>query len=164
MNPKHIIAPLVAATLSIIPLNLKAEEKEKVVKLSEIPAAAAKALQSHSADGKIVKVEQDEEKGKISYEAKIETKSGGVSEVTVDASGKLLSVEDVITLAGAPEVVRAAIEKEAAGGKVEKIERVKEDGKTTYEALIASKDKREEVVFSEKGKVVEREDKNRKKD
>jgi uncharacterized membrane protein YkoI len=163
MKDNRIIAAIVAAALSIIPFSLEAEEKEAVVKLSEIPAAAAAALEKHAAGGQIVKVEKDEENGKISYEAQIKTASG-VSEVSVDASGALLSVEDVIALAAAPEAVRTAIEKEAAEGKVEKLERVKEGGKTSYEALIAKKGKREEVVFSESGQVVEREKKTGKKE
>jgi uncharacterized membrane protein YkoI len=161
---QHIITAILATTLTTVPVSLHAEDKEKPVKLSEIPAAASAAIQKHVAGGQIVKVEQDEEKGKVSYEARIKSASGKVSEVTVNATGKLLAVEDVIDLTEAPGAVRTAIEKEAAGGKVEKVERVKEDGKTTYEALISANGKREEVVFSDAGKVVERENKTGKKD
>jgi uncharacterized membrane protein YkoI len=163
MKTHRLTTAFAAAILITAPLSLKAEEKEKTVKLSEIPEAAAAALKKHAAGGQIVKVEQDEEKQKISYEAKIKTKSGE-SEVTVNANGKLLSVEDVIAPADAPAAVRAALEKESAGGTVEKIERVKEGGKTTFEAVIATKGKREEVVFSETGNVVGRESKTGKKD
>jgi uncharacterized membrane protein YkoI len=159
----HITAAIAVAILISTPFPLKAEEREKTVKLSEIPEAAAAALKKYASGGEIVKVEQDEEKQKVSYEAKIKTKSG-VTEVTVDANGKLLSLEDVIAVADAPAAVRAAIEKEAAGGTVEKVERVKEGGKTTFEAVIASKGKREEIVFSETGNVVGRESKTGKKD
>lgn len=140
-----------------------AEEKEKIVKLSEIPAAAAAAIQKLAAGGKIIQVEEAKENGKVTYEAGIKS-SGKVREVTVDAKGRLLSEEEVIALADAPKPVQATIEKEAAGGKIEKIERIKEGGKINYEALISSKNKREEIVLSEKGKVVERENKKGAKD
>ncbi|EDY17594.1 conserved hypothetical protein [Chthoniobacter flavus Ellin428] len=160
----HIIAALFAAAFTTIPVSVKAGESEKAVKLSDLPAAAAAALEKHAAGGQIVKVEQDEENGKISFEAKIKSAAGKISEVSVNAAGKLLAVEDVIELSAAPEAVRTAIEKEATGGKVEKLERVTEDGKTTYEALISANAKRREVVFSSAGKVVERENKTGKKD
>ena len=162
MKQHHLIASVLAA-LTTLPLSLTAGEKEKVVPLSEVPAPVAAAFEKHAAGGKIVKVEQDEENGKITYEAQIKVKDA-VSEVSVDAKGKLVSVEDVIPLAEVPAAVRAAIEKEAGEGKAEKVERVKEGGKTTYEAVIAAKGKREEVVFSETGKVVQRENKNGQKD
>jgi len=160
----HVTAALLAAALVTLPVALKAEDKEIPVKLSEIPVAAATAIEKHVGGGQIVKVERDEEKGKVSYEAKIKSAAGKISEVTVDVTGKLLAVEDVIDLSEAPAAVRAAVEKEATGGKVEKFERVKEDGKTTYEALILAKGKREEVVFSDMGKVTGRENKTGKKD
>jgi|GEM_PF-1155100 len=160
----HVIAALLAAALITIPVALQAEDKEKPVKLSEIPAAAATAIEKRVAGGQIVKVERDEEDGKVSYEARIKSAAGKISEVTVDATGKLLAVEDVIGLSEAPAAVRTAIEKETTGGKVEKLERVKEGGKTTYEALISARGKREEVVFSDTGKVTGRENKTGKKD
>jgi hypothetical protein len=56
------------------------------------------------------------------------------------------------------------MEREHPGGKIEKFERITEGKKVSYEALISSKGKREEIKFDGKGKVIEREDKTGSKD
>ena len=82
-------------------------------------------------------------------------KSGGrTREITVSPAGKLLGEESEIALANAPEAVRTAIGKHAAGAKIGKVERVKEGGKVTYEAVINVKGKKHEVEISGKGKVL----------
>lgn len=136
---------------------------EEKVSIEKIPAAAAKALKEHAGDAKITNLSKEKEEGKTVYEATY-TKKSRVHDVTVNEAGKLLSDEEVVPVSEAPEAVRAAIEKEAPGGKIQKFERIKEGGKVSYEALISSKDKREEIKFDSKGKVLEREDKTHDKD
>lgn len=56
-----------------------------------------------------------------------------------------------------PAAVRATIEKEAAGGKVEEVEKETEHGATFYEAEIVKKGKESYVHVAEDGKVLKRE-------
>ena len=131
---------------------------EQDVSFEKIPAAAAKTLKEHAGGAKITNVSQEKDAGKMVYEATF-TAKGRQHDVTVDENGKLISDEEVVPLSEAPAAVRAAIEKEAPGAKIEKFERIKEGGKISYEALLSSKGKREEIKFDDKGKVLEREDK-----
>jgi hypothetical protein len=87
-----------------------------------------------------------------------------VHDVTVDEKGKLVSDEETIPASQAPKNIREAIEREFPGAKIEKFERIKEGGKTNYEALLSGGKKREEIKFSQDGKVLEREDKTGDKD
>ena len=140
-----------------------AADTEEKVSLEKIPAAAAKALKEHAGDAKITNLSKEKDEGKTVYEATY-TKKARLHDVTVNEDGKLLSDEEVVPVSEAPEAVRAAIEKEARGGKIQKFERIKEGGKVSFEALIFGKDKREEIKFDSKGKVIEREDKTHDKD
>jgi uncharacterized membrane protein YkoI len=140
-----------------------AEGSETKVLLDKIPAAAAKALKEQAGDEKITNLSKEKDDGKTVYEATF-TRKGRVHDVTVGEDGKLISDEETIPTSEAPKAVLAAIEKEAPGGKIEKLERIKEGGKVSYEALISAKGRREEIKFDAKGKVLEREDKGKGKD
>lgn len=158
MNNYAFTAIILSAALSSA--LLAAEEK---ITLEKLPAAAAKALKEQAGDAKITDLSKEKEEGKTVYEATF-TKKGRVHDVTVNDSGKLVSDEETIPVAEAPAAVRAAIDREAPGAKVQKMERINEGGKISYEALLAGKAKREEIKFDEKGKVLEREDKTHAKD
>jgi uncharacterized membrane protein YkoI len=138
-------------------------DKEEKVSLDKLPAAVAKALKAQAGDEKITGLSKEKDEGKTVYEATF-TKKGHVHDVTVDEDGKLVSDEETIPVSEAPKVIREAIEREFPGGKIEKFERIKEGGKTNYEALLSGNKKREEIKFSEDGKVIEREDKTNDKD
>jgi uncharacterized membrane protein YkoI len=147
---------LVSASLCVSAF--AAENAEKTVTLDKIPAAAAKSLREHASGAKITNLSEEKDEGKMVYEARFSAK-GHIHEITVDANGKLISDEQVIAVAESPDPVRAAIGKEAAGGKVDKLEHITEGGKVFYEALISTKGKREEVKFGRDGKVLARENK-----
>ena len=134
-----------------------AEDTEEKVSLDKLPPAVAKALKEQAGDDKITDLSKEKDDGKTVYEATF-TRKGHVHDVTVDEAGKLLSDEETIPASEAPEVIRKAIEREFPGGKIEKFERIKEGGKTNYEALLSKDKKREEIKFSVDGKVLERED------
>ncbi len=162
MQKQHIRIQYVITLLGVATLGTsfiaKAADKEETVTIESIPAAAAKAIKDSAAGAKIEKVSKENDEGKTVFEAKI-TKKEHVEEVSVNADGKIVSEEKVISLGEAPHAVRKAVEEAAASRKVEKLERVKENGNVTFEALITGNSKREEVVFSAEGRVVWREDK-----
>lgn len=151
-------AIILSAVLSLA--SIAAEEK---IALEKLPAAAARALREQAGDAKITDLSREKEKGGTVYEATF-TRKGRVHDVTVNEGGKLVSDEETIPAAEAPAAVRAAIDREAPGAKVQKMERIKESGKIRYEALLSGKTKREEIKFTDHGKVLEREDKTHAKD
>src|SRR6266480_1303267 len=140
---------LLSATLCVSAF--AAQNAEKTVTLDKIPAAAAKSLKERAGGAKITNLSQEKDEGKMVYEARFTAKRH-IHEITVDASGKLMSDEQEIGVAESPDAVRAAIAKEAAGGKVNKLEHITEGRKVFYEALISTRGKREEVKFGRDGK------------
>jgi hypothetical protein len=149
-----VLTAVCALTLSVS--SVHAAERHQTVKLSSIPAPAAHALEKSAHGGTITEVEKEKEAGQVVYEAKIESK-GRVREVTVDAAGNVQKVEHVIALADVPRAARHAIEAEAKGAEVIKVERVIKDRETTYKAIVLRGHKREKIVVSSRGKLLERE-------
>ena len=131
----------------------ESKDADETVSIGKVPAAVAKTIKAEAGDAKIAKIEKGDEDGKVIYEVLL--KSGGKTrEITVSPAGKLLGEEVEIKLAEAPEAVRAAIGKHAAGAKIGKVERVKADGKVTYEAAIDANGRKHVVEVSEKGRVL----------
>ena len=139
------------------------EAAEQKVSLDTVPPAVAKSLKQHAGDAKITSISKEKEGEKTVYEGTYKAK-GRVHDLTVDEKGKLVSDEETIPVSEAPPAIRAAIEREFPGAKIEKLERIKEGRKTSYEALLSGKNRREEIKFSADGKVLEREDKRGDKD
>ena len=74
-------------------------------------------------------------------------------------------MEKSMKLADAPAAVKTAVEKEiAGGGKLKKLSKESEDGKTVYEAEITKDGKEMSVNMAEDGTVMERETKIKHKD
>jgi uncharacterized membrane protein YkoI len=126
---------------------------ETKVKFENLPSAVQKTVQAETAHATLVGLTKAVEHGKLNYE--IETKVNGRSrDLSVDANGTILSVEEEVSLDSLPAVAKAAIEKKAAQGKVSKVEKVTENGKVTYEAAISVKGKKSETQIAEDGTLV----------
>lgn len=146
-----------------VPTLAFAEAGDKPVKESELPPAVAKAIKSAAAEAKLGPITLGDEDGKKAYEAKWQA-GGRKHEITVAVDGKVLSVEEIIPLAEAPEAVRAAVAHEEGGAQVKEVEKVLADGKTSYEVDLKSGKTKGEVVFDKNGKVIKREKEEGKKE
>jgi hypothetical protein len=155
---KSIIATT-AFTLALCLSAWAAESGEEKVSLDKVPPSVSKSLQQHAGGEKITNVSREKEDGKTVYEGTFK-KNGRVHDLTVDENGKLVSDEETIPASEAPPAIQEAIKREHPEGKIQKLERITEGRKISYEALISGKGKREEIKFDEKGKVLEREDKS----
>jgi hypothetical protein len=117
------------------------------------------------------------------YEAKF-IKDGKLYEVKVASSGKVLSVEaeegdedegkghdedadhdddddedsEEVSIKQVPKRVRATILKESKGGKIEEIEREKEDGKVIFEVEVLIDGKEIELKIAPNGKLLSKEE------
>lgn len=132
---------------------------EEKVSIDKIPVKAAEALRKQAAGAEIQKIEKETEDGETVYEAKFQH-NGRVQEVSVDENGVVVSEEEILGLAEAPEKVQKAIHEQAMDGKVEKVERTKEKGKTTYEVKIVFKDMKAVIVLDDEGKILKTERKS----
>lgn len=150
---------LAGFALSVI---LSAKEEKKGLTLDQVPAKVATAIRA-AAGNEAVQVKAEKEDGVDAFEAKWSA-GGSKHEITVGADGAVLSQEDVISLNAAPTAVQTSIKGVAAGGKVEKVEKVTEKGTTVYEAEIETAAGEVEVKFDTSGKEIARENKGKEKE
>jgi len=74
-------------------------------------------------------------------------------EVSVTADGKVKGEEETVPLDKVPAAARKAIEENAKGAKIQRVQRIQEDGELTFEAAYVLKGKTTEVVFYPDGKI-----------
>ncbi len=67
---------------------------------------------------------------------------------------KMLESESDIALGDLPAPALETLERQAAGGKIKKLTREKENGQTIYEAMVRRGDDRDEVEVDENGRVL----------
>jgi uncharacterized membrane protein YkoI len=88
--------------------------------------------------------------GKTEYE--IETiLNGHTRDLMLDASGGLISVEEEAALDSIPAPAKAAIQKQAVGGKITRVEILTKGKTVAYEAGIEKAGKASEVVVKADG-------------
>jgi uncharacterized membrane protein YkoI len=130
-----------------------APAQEKKIKREDLPPEVQKALQKASGGATIVGFAKETEGGAVRYE--VEMKAGNHSkDVTFDADGNVVAVEEETTLDSIPAGAREAILKTAGKQKLLKIESVTEAGATTYEAHFKSGLRTKEVKVDAGGKPV----------
>jgi hypothetical protein len=124
---------------------------EKKIESKNLPPAVQKALPGETKGAEIKGYNQETEKGKTFYE--VETMLNGKSrDLLFDTSGALVEVEEEVAFDSIPPAAKAAIEKQAANGKVNKVESVTKGQSVSYEAAITSKTgKRSEVAVKADG-------------
>src|ERR1700722_8715117 len=93
----QVVTCMIVTTISagLALLAFAKEEKEETISWPQVPAAAQQAIKQRVPETAIRKIEKDDEDGKASYEFQI-VQAGKKSEVTVDADGKLMSLEEVV--------------------------------------------------------------------
>jgi hypothetical protein len=152
MKPQTL--PVLALTLLMINLGaLRADEAAVMAKIAKIPPAAAEALKKSAGTATIgsLSIEKD---GKVTVYLVTLTEPGKPErEVSVTADGKLNAEEETVPLDKVPEAARKAIESNAKGAKIERVQRIRRAaGGVTYEALYVLKGKKSELEFLEDGK------------
>jgi uncharacterized membrane protein YkoI len=136
--------------LSLIPALGVFADSEKKVQMKDLPPAVQQAVKEQSKGATVRGLAMEAEKGKTTYEAEL-TVNGHGKDVSFDAAGKVVSVEEEVTLESLPEAARAAIQKSAGTGKVTKVESVMENGTSFYEAAISKGGKTSEFKVDAKG-------------
>ena len=123
------------------------------LKVSDLPEAVQKTVQAETANATIVGISKEKEDGIVQYE--VETKvNGKVRDFNVDSKGKLIVVEEEVSLDSIPAPAKDAILKKVGSGKLGMVETVVKGGKTTYEAAYTPKTgKKTAVVVTADGAV-----------
>ncbi|HTU23637.1 MAG TPA: PepSY-like domain-containing protein [Gemmataceae bacterium] len=130
------------------------DEKEEKIPLDKVPKAVLKAVKAKFKDAKLVSAQKENENGKLAYEINLKHK-GAKIEVTVTPDGKIVSVEKTIAVKALPKPVTEAVNRKYPRAKYMSVEEVSADGKTSYEVLIATAEKKTfEVVLDKSGKII----------
>ena len=141
----------VAAGAILLPCTAAIAAEVKV-KMSDLPSAVQNAEQQ-SKGATIRGFSKETEKGKTEYEAEL-TLNGRNRDVSFDAAGNVISVEEEVPISSVPDAARAALQKAAAAGSLGKVEQVKENGKLFNEATIRKGGKSSEIQVDPKGVLV----------
>ena len=141
---KHRLVMFAAAWL-IAGVAMLADQK---VQMKDLPAPVQKAVLEHTRAATVKGLSKEIEKGQTFYEA--ETIVNGHSrDLLFDAAGKLIEVEEEVSIDGVPAAVRSALE---AHGKISRVESVTRGKTVTYEAQVEKNGKKTEVVVDVGGK------------
>ena len=118
--------------------------REKLIKYGDLPPAVQKTAQAETKGATVKGYSKEVAKGRVVYE--VETVTDGKSrDISIDSSGTVIETEQQVSLDRVPTGARAAIGKAAERGSILKVEEVKSDSETAYEAQILSNGKHREV-------------------
>ena len=139
------------ATSAMIAISACLAIAEKKVALSSLPTAVQSAVQSEAKGAEIKNISKETEHGVVQYE--IETIFNGKHrDFNVDATGKVLVVEEETAIDAIPTAAKAAILKKVGDGKLGMVELFKRGGETMYEAAYTTKaGKKHEVLVKADG-------------
>ncbi|QNI30460.1 PepSY-like domain-containing protein [Alloacidobacterium dinghuense] len=117
---------------------------ETQITYNDLPAAVQKTAQRESQGATVWRYSKEVENGKVEYE--VEMTAGGKSrDISINPSGKVVEIEQQVSLNTVPVAAMTAIRKEAAGASIRKVEEVRANAEIAYEAQILSNGKRQEI-------------------
>jgi len=126
---------------------------EKAVTMKDLPTAVQRTVQEQSKGATIRGFSKEVEGGKTIYEVQMKVNGHG-KDVSMDASGAVLEVEEEVALESIPAAAQAAIKKAAGSGQITKVEKVSGAKQTAYEAGMRRNGRRSEVRVSEDGRLL----------
>jgi uncharacterized membrane protein YkoI len=126
---------------------------DKPVNMKDLPPAVRRTVQEQSKGATVRGLSMEVEHGRTIYEVEM-TVNGRGKDVSMDASGTVIEVEEEVALGSIPAAAQAAIEKAAAGGKIAKVEKVAGGKEFVYEAALRKDGKRSEVRVSADGRLL----------
>jgi hypothetical protein len=131
-----------------------ARAQEKKIKRTELPPAVEKTVAEQSKAGTIRGFSTEMEDGKRLYEVELTVKGHG-KDISMDAQGNVVEVEEEIFMNSLPPAVRKGLVEAAKGGAILKIESITKNHKlVAYEADVRSAAKRSEIQVGPDGKTL----------
>jgi uncharacterized membrane protein YkoI len=131
-----------------------AQSAERPVKMKDLPPAVQATVREQSRGATVRGLAQEMENGQTFYEVELKVK-GRNRDVLIDAGGKVVAVEDQVTLASLPSAARAEIIKRAGKGKILTVESITKNNVIVgYEAHIKIAGKVSEIKVDLDGKPI----------
>jgi uncharacterized membrane protein YkoI len=147
---KFFLFPILIFLLALNSYGANGVEK---ISWSQLPASVQKVAHSHiSRHGPAQKSTED---GEIFYDVG-GMKNGKHVELSANADGKILSLEQEVDLAKTPKPVQNGIKQNSGNGKIGKVKKVTEDGEVTFVAEISEGTKKYSLEFNPAGELQNR--------
>jgi hypothetical protein len=138
--------------VSLLLLNASADAQEKKIPRFALPPAVEKTVQAQSQAAIIRGFSRETEAGQTLYEAEL-TVNGHNKDVTMDATGAIVEVEEQVAIDSLPSSVKAGLQAKADKGRLLKVESLtKHDKLVAYEAQVLTAGKKSEVQVGPDGK------------
>jgi len=135
-----------------------AQEQEKKLKRSELPAAVEKTVVAQSAGATVKGFNEEKENGQTFYEAELLV-NGHTKDVLIDGTGAVAEIEEEVPFDSLPAAVKAGLTAKAGKGKITKVETLtKKDKLVAYEAKVNTGGKTSEVQVGPDGKPLDHEE------
>jgi len=155
MKTSHASVLTVAAILSCATVALAQEKK---IQRADLPAAVEKTVSAQSQGATIRGFSEEKEKGQTYYEAEMTVK-GHSKDVTIDASGAVVEVEEQVELDSLPAAVKDGLQAKAGKGTILKVESLTKHGQVVaYEAKVQKDGKKSEIQVGPDGKALDHEE------
>jgi uncharacterized membrane protein YkoI len=151
MLKRLILLPLLAALCTPA---LAQQETETRVTMKELPAPVQQAVKELSKGVVMRGLSKEVENGQTFYEVELRV-NGRSKDVLIDPAGKVVEIEEQVSLNSLSPAVKSAILKRAGKGRIMLVESVtKENSIVAYEAHIKTAGKMSEIKVDPDGKPI----------
>lgn len=156
MTRKNLISS--AMTVLFLSAASIAPAQEVRIQKSDLPAAVQKTADEQSKGATVRGYTMETEGGQLEYEVEM-TVNGHSKDVSIDAKGNILEIEEEIALDKLTVAVREGLQKKAGVGAIKKVESITKHGTVVaYEAKVITNGKKSEVQVGPGGKPLDREE------
>jgi len=132
-------------------LATSASAQERKLALKDLPAKVRAAVDRERAGATIKGFATEKENGRTTYEAELVVDGRG-KDISMDANGNVLEIEEEVSMDSLPESVRNALMAQAAGGKIGKVESLTKKGNlVAYETVVTTGKKHREIQVGPNG-------------
>lgn len=146
-----------SAIVTLFSITAVGAEKEAKITMDKVPEAVQQAVKKYATAAEIKGIEEADVDGTKVIEFDIQ-KNGKTSEIAFRPNGELFSIEEEVALADVPEAVQKTIAKLSKDAKAGTIDKVVQEGRTSYEIVIDKGGKKIEYTISPKGKITDKEE------
>lgn len=145
-----IVAALTLTTLALA--------QEKKIQRADLPPAVEKTVAAQSQGATIKGFSAEKENGQTLYEVEM-TVSGHSKDVSLDASGAVVEVEEQVAFDSLSAAVKDGLQAKAGKGKIVKVESItKHDKLVAYEAKVQTDGKKSEIQVGPNGAPLDHEE------
>jgi len=142
----------IVSMLAILAITGPTTAQEKKIQRSDLPAAVQKTVDEESKGLTVKGFSTEVEDGKRLYEVEL-TVNGHRKDISMDAQGHIVEIEEEMALASLPPAVKDGLMKAAGKGEITKVESLTKNGKVVaYEANVKTGTKHSEVQVGTDGK------------